>query len=262
MTHLVAASGANLAVLLGAALGLALLLGAGRPALGVLGVVLVAAFVLLTRWEPSVLRAGAMAALVLLGVATGKGPGGRRALCLAVMVLLLMDPALAFSLGFLLSVTATAGILWVGPPLARALPSRLPEAARTAVAGTLAAQAAAIPVAALATGSLPLAGLPANLLALPLAAVPMLLGVVNAALAIPAPRLAGLACLAAEPSLAALIAIAHWGQRLGHPLIVPGGPARLLLLAVPVAVLVAAAAARHGPSAERSMARAGLGGSP
>ena len=92
LTHLMAVSGANLAVVLAAGLWLAGVGGAGRRVLAVVGIVLVVLLVVVTRWEPSVLRAGVMAGLVLLGVATGRGPGGRRALCLAVVVLLLADP--------------------------------------------------------------------------------------------------------------------------------------------------------------------------
>jgi competence protein ComEC len=171
LTHLMAVSGANLAVVVAAGLWLAGIAGAGRRGLAAVGVVLVVLLVVATRWEPSVLRAGVMAGLVLFGVATGSGPGGRRALCLAVVVLLLADPALAAALGFQLSVAATAGVLWVGPVAAEALPSRVPERARKAVGMTLGAQATAVPAIALALGPVSLAGLPANLLGLPLARV-------------------------------------------------------------------------------------------
>jgi competence protein ComEC len=170
LTHLMAVSGANLAVVLAAGLWLAGLGGAGPWALAVAGIVLVVLLVV-TRWEPSVLRAGVMAGLVLCGVATGRGPGGRRALCLAVVVLLLADPGLAGALGFQLSVAATAGVLWLGPAVARALPDRVPERVRRAAGMTLGAQAAAVPALALALGPVSLAGLPANLLGLPLAGV-------------------------------------------------------------------------------------------
>jgi competence protein ComEC len=171
LTHLMAVSGANLAVVLAAGLWLARVGGARRPALAAVGVVLVVLLVVVTRWEPSVLRAGVMAGLVMAGVATGRGPGGRRALCLAVVALLLADPGLAGALGFQLSVAATAGVLWLGPVAAGALPSRVPERARKAVGMTLGAQATAVPVIALALGPVSLAGLPANLLGLPLAGV-------------------------------------------------------------------------------------------
>ena len=123
LTHLMAVGGANLAVVLAAGLWLAGVAGAGRRGLAVVGIVLVVVLVVVTRWEPSVLRAGVMAGLVLLGVATGRGPGGRRALCLAVIVLLLADPGLAGALGFQLSVLATAGVLWIGPAAARGCPT-------------------------------------------------------------------------------------------------------------------------------------------
>src|SRR6266536_2062466 len=168
LTHLVAVSGQNVGVVLAAGLGVAVALGARRPLLAVLGILLVVLFALLTRWEPSVLRASAMAVLALAGVATGRGPGGRRALCLAVLLLLLANPALAWSLGFRLSVAATAGVLWLGPTAGRVLPGGLPDVVRSATGITLGAQAGALPVLALAFGQVSLAGLAANLVALPL----------------------------------------------------------------------------------------------
>jgi hypothetical protein len=68
LTHLMAVSGANLAVVLAAGLWLAGLTGAGRRGLAAVGIVLVVVLVVVTRWEPSVLRAGVMAGLVLISV--------------------------------------------------------------------------------------------------------------------------------------------------------------------------------------------------
>jgi competence protein ComEC len=228
LTHLLAVSGQNLAVLLGAGLGIAVGLGARRPALAAIGIVLVGLFALLTRWEPSVLRAGAMAVLALLGVATGRGPGGRRALCLAVLLLLLANPALVASLGFGLSVAATGGVLWLGPLAAALLPARLPGAVRAGIGASLGAQAGALPVLALALGQVSLAGLAANLVAVPLAAIPMLLGVVAAGAAIVAPPLATLACRIADPFLSILVALAGRAAALPGASLALSGPARLL----------------------------------
>jgi len=246
LTHLMAVSGANLAVVLAAGLWLAGVAGAGRRALAGVGVVLVVLLVVVTRWEPSVLRAGVMAVLVLSGVATGRGPGGRRALCLAVVVLLLADPSLAGALGFQLSVAATAGVLWLGPVTARALPALIPERARRAVGMTLGAQATAVPALALALGPVSPAGLPANLLGLPLAGGPMLLGVVAAATAPVAPWAATLACRLADPFLAALIAVARWAAALPGGSITLTGPARAGP-AVVVLVVLAVVLGRRSP---------------
>jgi competence protein ComEC len=250
LSHLVAVSGANLAVVLGAGLWLAAAAGLARPALVAVGIALVASLVVLTRWEPSVLRAGVMAALVLLGVATGRGPGGRRALCLAVLLLLLADPGLAGALGFQLSVAATAGILWAGPLATNALPRCIPDRARAAAGVTLGAQAVALPVLALAFGRLSPASLPANLLGLPLATGPMLLGVAAAVTAPAAPWLSGLACRLADPFLVGLIAIARWAAGLPGAELTLRGPLR----AAPAAALalVLAAAARRRRSQRRA----------
>ena len=234
LTHLMAVSGANLAVVLAAGLWLAGAAGVGRRGLAVVGILLVVVLVVVTRWEPSVLRAGVMAGLVLLGVATGRGPGGRRALSLAVVVLLLADPSLAGALGFQLSVVATAGVLWLGPATASALPDRVPERIRKGVGMTLGAQATAVPALALTFGSVSLAGLPANLLGLPLAGGPMLLGVVAAATAPVAPWAATLACRLADPFLLALIAVARWAAGLPGGSVALAGPAR----AAPVGVVL------------------------
>jgi competence protein ComEC len=240
LTHLMAVSGANLAVALAAGLWLAGVAGAGRRALAAVGVALVALLVVVTRWEPSVLRAGVMAGLVLGGIASGRGPGGRRALCLAVVVLLLADPALAGALGFQLSVAATAGVLWLGPVAAGKLPPWVPERARSAAGMTLGAQAVAVPALALALGPVSLAGLPANLLGLPLAGGPMLLGVVAAVTAPVAPWAADLACRLADPFLLALLAVARWAAGLpGGSITLTGparaGPAAIVLLGLAVA---------------------------
>jgi competence protein ComEC len=244
LSHLVAVSGANLAVVLGAGLWLAAAARLARPVLVAAGIALVASLVVLTRWEPSVLRAGVMAVLVLLGVATGRGPGGRRALCLAVVLLLLADPGLAGALGFQLSVAATAGILWVGPLATNALPRFVPDRARTAAGVTLGAQAVALPVLALAFGRLSPASLPANLLGLPLATGPMLLGVAAAVTAPAAPWLSSLACRLADPFLVGLVAIARWAARLPGAELTLRGPLRAAPAAA-LALVLATAARRH-----------------
>jgi ComEC/Rec2-related protein len=251
LTHLMAVSGANLAVVLAAGLWLAGVAGVGRRGLAVVGILLVVVLVVVTRWEPSVLRAGVMAGLVLLGVATGRGPGGRRALSLAVVVLLLADPSLAGALGFQLSVVATAGVLWLGPATASALPDRIPERIRKGVGMTLGAQATATPALALTLGSVSLAGLPANLLGLPLAGGPMLLGVVAAATAPVAPWAANLACRLADPFLLALLAVARWAAGLPGGSVALAGPARAAPVGVVLLGLLAVARRRRSPYSPR-----------
>ncbi len=102
LTHLLAVSGANLTLVVGALIVASRWLGARGRAYYVVGALGIAGFILLARWEPSVVRAAAMGAvgLVSLGV-DGRRRGGR-ALGVAVLVVLLLEPALADSPGFAL----------------------------------------------------------------------------------------------------------------------------------------------------------------
>ena len=112
---------------------------------------------------------------------------------------------------------------------------------------TLGAQATAVPAIAIALGPVSLAGLPANLLGLPLAGGPMLLGVVAAAAAPVAPWAATLACRLADPFLLALVAVARWAARLPVGSVTLGGPARAAPAVVALLVLAAVAARRRPP---------------
>jgi competence protein ComEC len=133
-----------------------------------------ALFAAMTRFEPSVLRASAMAGVGLLAAFAGRPAHGRRLLALAVAGLVLADPFLIHSLGFRLSVGASAGILALARPLAARLAG--PRWLRDGLAVTAAAQIGVAPVALPAFGRLPLIAFPANLLAAPAAAALTLWG--------------------------------------------------------------------------------------
>lgn len=99
--------------------------GWGRGRLGWLGGLLpalaVCAFVDLTGRPASALRAGIMAVALLAAGAAGRTCSGWQRLGLAGLALLLYNPHLVFDLGFRLSFLATAGIVAVAAPCARAL---------------------------------------------------------------------------------------------------------------------------------------------
>ena len=116
MTHLTAVSGANCSLVLGALL-LAARTCALRarqppwPSLAGLGL-----FVLMVGPDSSVLRAALMGSIGS-GLGRAGRPGrGLSLLCVAVIGLLLAQPVLATSFGFLLSVLATLGIVVAGTP--------------------------------------------------------------------------------------------------------------------------------------------------
>ena len=179
LTHLLAVSGQNVAFTLAiAGPVLRRLAWRGRlPAtLAVIG-----GFAVLTRLEPSVLRASAMAALACLANALGRPQDGIRLLALAVTVLLLVDPLLAGSVGFGLSVGASCGILLFAARIEAGL--RLPRLLAEPLSVTLAAQVGACPLLVPFFGAVPIATVPANLLAVPAAGPLMAWGLTGGLLA-------------------------------------------------------------------------------
>ncbi|MEA2902518.1 MAG: competence protein ComEC [Actinomycetota bacterium] len=233
LTHLLVVSGQNVAFVLALLSPLLrrLRIGARFGA----GLVLLLLFGVLTRWEPSVLRAEAMAGLALLSSTLGRPVSGLRILALAVTGLLLVDPLLVGSLGFLLSVGASAGILLLAKPIAALLPGPRPLA--DALGVTLAAQVGVAPVLVPVFDGLPVASLPANLLAVPVAGPLMMWGI---AAGLPAGMIGGpvarIVHVPTEIMVAWVAAVARWGA--GLPLGRVRLPHLLLLAAVLAAALV------------------------
>jgi competence protein ComEC len=230
LSHLLVVSGENVAFVMALAAPLLRRLRLGPRLVAALAVL--ALFGLLTRGEPSVLRAEAMAGLGALAAALGRPASTQRLLCLAVTGLLLLDPLLVGSVGFLLSVGATAGIAWLTPWFHRRLP--LP------VAVTLAAQVGVAPVVVGVFGGVPLASVPANLLAIPAAGPVMMWGLA-----------AGLPAGLLHPRLASILHVPDrlligWIAWVAHRFAdAPLGTVRVPELAGAVAGAVAIALARR-----------------
>jgi competence protein ComEC len=173
LSHLTAVSGENVVFVLAAA---SPLLRRLRPwwrwaaTLGLIGW-----FMALTRFEPSVLRAGVMAMLGCSSLVLGRQQSVVRLLAWTVTILVLVDPMLVWSVGFWLSTGATAGVCVVAPPLAERLPG--PRWLRAPLAVTLGAQVGVVLPSWLVFHRLPLVSLPANLLAVPVAGFVMLFGI-------------------------------------------------------------------------------------
>jgi len=235
--HIVALSGWNVAIVLGA-VGRAL---SGLP-LRRRRWALVAAAVLFGVFagaSPSVIRASFMAAAALIGAASGRRGSGAIALGHAVLALTLLDPAIAFDAGFRLSALATAGLLaraqeWSNR--AALMGTRLPHVVQTPwrfiggdVAISVAAQAATLGLVIALFGRVALWSIPLTLLIAPL--IPLATG--TAVLAVVAGELVKflpsallpLTSMLAQPATAlfqACAAVASEGAKLpGGALVVP-----------------------------------------
>ena len=234
MTHLVAVSGANVAIVLSAVLLLARWCRAGPGLAAGLCTVALIGFVILARPSPSVLRAAAMGGLGLLALTLGRPRAALPALATAVIVLILIDPALAGDAGFALSVFATGGLLLLAPVLRDGLRRRgIPAGLAEALAIPAAAEFACAPVVAGLSGTVSLVAIPANLLAEPAVAPATILGVVAALVSVVWPAGAQfLAWLGSWPARW-LVTVAHTGARAPDAVLAwPGGTGGALLLAV------------------------------
>lgn len=168
LSHLTAVSGQNVAYLL--AVLSPLLLRLRRGASWCVTMAILLWFVLLTRAEPSVLRAAFMAAVVATNGAIGRRQNARAVIALTVIMLLLIDPMLAWSVGFALSVGATVGLAWFSARLGKVV------GGRGVVAATLAAQLGTAPVSLAVFGYVPVISLLANPFALGVAGAVMMFG--------------------------------------------------------------------------------------
>ncbi|MEU1280831.1 ComEC/Rec2 family competence protein [Streptomyces sp. NPDC005805] len=253
LTHLTAVSGSNLTIVLllligppGRALlaergGLAARLGITLRNTALLGGGLVLAFVVVCRPEPSVLRAAACGLVTLLAIATGRRRSLLPALAAAVLLLVLYDPWLARSYGFLLSVLATGALLtlaprWSAPLQSRGVPPRIAEA----LAAAAAAQAVCGPVVAVFAARVSLVAIPCNLAAELAVAPATVLGFAALAAAPVAMPVAAVIAWCAGWPAGWIAAVARTGAELpGAGLHWPGGWVGGLLLAVVTLTVVA-----------------------
>lgn len=246
LSHLCAVSGQNVSYLLAAMS--PLLRRRRRHTRWLVTLGLIAWFAMLTRGEPSVLRAGVMAAFVATNAAVGVAMNARLVLCATVASLLLLDPMLAWSVGFALSVGATAGLAWVSATLVRVV--RVPVLGRritglnAVVASTLAAQVGTMPVSLAVFGSVPVVSLVTNPLAIAVAGAVMMFGLPFALLSSMAPPLEPIASAVMSLPVAWVGAVARVGSAVG-----PTGAVNGLLWCV-VAVLICMAVHRNGRNRE------------
>lgn len=233
LAHLVAVSGSNVALVLGAAAVLARHR-ARRTRLVVSGVTL-ALYVLVVGPDASVLRAAGMAALMLIAVAFGRSAISLSTLAVALIAIVLLRPGMVFSAGFHLSVAATLGIILLAPAIARIMPG--PRWFSLLLGATLGAQVGVAPVLLATFGELSLIAPVANLLAAPAVAVTTITGLVGGLCTGLVPQLAPMITALADAGVRWILNVAELTSR------IPGAsvalPAQASLIAAAVAIAAA-----------------------
>ena len=166
-----------------------------------------AMFAVITRLESSVIRAAVMAGVVQVGYAIGRDVLPLRALAITVIGIVSLDPLATWSVGFVLSVAATTGLIAITPHLGSSI-----------VSATTAAQLGVMPFVLLWFGSMPIIALVTNVLAVPVASLVMMTGPPLLAVAAFVPD--SIAAVVSAPVVAATRWV-WWVAELGARLEVP-----------------------------------------
>ena len=210
LTHLVAVSGANFAIVSGFVLWLMQFIFRNRNyRIGATALSLIF-FIALVRPSPSVLRAAAMAAVVLVAMSHRHAADSLPALGFAIGAVVIADPWQARDAGFALSVLATGGLLLAAPKIIAFLERFIPRKLAEALAPPIAAVIFCAPVLVALSGFLSPMSIVANLLAAFAVAPITVLGFVAALIHPVLPGIAGVLILLIRVPAAFIGWVANW----------------------------------------------------
>ena len=210
LTHLVAVSGANFAIVSAFILWCAQFVFRRIPARLIATSIALLAFIALVRPSPSVLRAAAMAAVMLIAMATHARGDSLPALGFAMAAVIVIDPWQARDPGFALSVLATAGLLLIAPRLTAYLQRWLPRNFAAVITIPIAALALCLPVIIALSGYISFISIIANIIAAPFVAPITIVGFIAALISPISPIAAHLLLLLIRPFALVITSIARW----------------------------------------------------
>ena len=114
LLHIVAASGYNVTLMTGWILSASLIWLSRRWALG-MSIVVVIIYMVIAGMQPSIIRAGIMSILAMLGLILGRERDAKWLLVITGAMMLAWNPKLISDIGFQLSFAATWGLVWLAP---------------------------------------------------------------------------------------------------------------------------------------------------
>ncbi|CAN2185779.1 ComEC family competence protein [Candidatus Nanopelagicaceae bacterium] len=204
LTHLVAVSGANFAIVSAFVLWCMQFLFRNTRYRIIATAIALTSFIALVRPSPSVLRAAAMAAVLLFASASRQGRDPLAALAFAIVAVVIADPFQARDPGFALSVLATAGLLLVAPRIKWKW-----------LAPPLAAMAFCLPVIVALSGYISPMSIIANIAAAPAVTPITIIGFIAALISPVAPWISQILILLVKPFALWITTIAEWAS--GYP---------------------------------------------
>lgn len=175
IVHILSVSGTHIALVAGAVIWLGGRLGLRRGRTAALAAVAISFYALLAGLAPPVMRSLIMGLVALAAVGLGRAQDAGQSLALAVLAMLAYQPGLLYDISFQLSCGATAGLVYLYPPLAARL-AFLPAWLAGPLAVTAAAQLAVLPFLAWYFNSFPASAFVANIIIVPLIEVVLIAG--------------------------------------------------------------------------------------
>lgn len=210
LTHLVAVSGANFAIVSAFLLWAMQFIFRRIPARLLVTSIALLCFIALVRPSPSVLRAAAMAAVMLLALSTRNRGDSLPALGFAIAAVVAIDPWQSRDPGFALSVLATAGLLLLAPKITTYLQRWLPKKVAVVIAIPIAALALCLPVIIALSGYTSPISIIANIIAAPFVAPITIVGFIAALISPLTPTGAQLLIYTIRPFASIITSIARW----------------------------------------------------
>lgn len=197
LSHLTAVSGANVAIVAGCVVTIASFLGVSIRRRAYPAIVVVLFFAVLVGLEPSVLRATAMGIVGLVSILSSRWQDVLATLCAVIIILLFFIPSIALSYAFILSVSATVGIIALAPIISKKIaqlwwmyryrqghtPRHWEALVIRTVSVACVADLVTIPIIIHMNGRIPLSTVIANLLVTPAVPIITIAGVIVAPIA-------------------------------------------------------------------------------
>ncbi len=168
IVHILSVSGSHITLMAGTANIVGRFLHMPPRATAALATGVILFYSLLAGAIPPVIRSALMGILTLLALTAGRERDAQHILGLVALGLLLYSPLWLFDISFQLSFGATAGLLYLAPPLRESLRKILPIFVADSLAVTIGAQLSVLPIIAWYFNVLSLSSLLANLVIAPI----------------------------------------------------------------------------------------------
>lgn len=183
-SHILAASGTNVALLVAFFLIIGYILGLRRRAVLLISIPFILMYATLCEWLPSISRATIMVLVGILSMLVRREKDFPTTLALSALIVLLLNPLALFYLDFQLSFLAVACLTAFSPEMQRWVPGKTPKILKNSLFATISCQIGVAPLIASQFHNLSLIAPLANMIILPLVSILLPAGLISVSLSL------------------------------------------------------------------------------